>query len=110
MKRKTSILRKINPSDCSYRTLGNQNLYLHWGMFAENFPEEILDRLNTTGSKKEGLKTRGGLTEEVIIRRSHLYSEETMYDQKRIGLGSKPFHLVDFYDIPDGKFGIQTLN
>ena len=53
MKRKTSILRKINPSDCSYRTLGNQNLYLHWGMFAENFPEELLNGLNSTGSQPE---------------------------------------------------------
>ena len=29
-------------------TLGNQNLFLNWGIFAENFPEEILKYLHSS--------------------------------------------------------------
>jgi len=93
LKRKTTILRKINPSDCSFKPLGNQNLFLHWGLFAENFPGQILENFEKNK------------TEPVInIRRSHLYHEDILYDQKRMGLGRKPFHLVDFHDVPDGMF------
>ena len=93
LKRKTTILRKINPSDCSFKPLGNQNLFLHWGLFAENFPGQILEYFEKNK------------TEPVInIRRSHLYHEDILYDQKRMGLGRKPFHLVDFHDVPDGMF------
>ena len=60
LRRKTTILRKINPSDCNFMSLGNQNIFLHWGMFAENFPDENFTKLN-------------GTEDEVIIRRSHLY-------------------------------------
>ena len=72
--------------------MGNQNLYLHWGLFAENFPEEILKDLS------------GNKTDEkpINVRRSYLYNEDTMFDEKRIGLGRKSFHLVDFHDVPDG--------
>ena len=92
LKRKTTILRKINPSDCSFKPLGNQNLFLHWGLFAENFPEEEVAKLGNKTEEANGIN----------IRRSHLYNEEIMFDRKRMGLGRKPFHLVDFHDVPDG--------
>ena len=90
LKRKTSILRKINPSDCSFKPLGNQNLFLHWGIFAENFPETILQKLHNNNTD-----------DTVDVRRSFLYKEEVSFDVLRIGLGHKPFHLVDFHDVPD---------
>ena len=46
LKRKTTLQRKINPSDCNFKQIGNQNLFLNWGIFAENFPEEILQDLH----------------------------------------------------------------
>ena len=60
LKRKTTILRKVNPSDCNFKPIGNQNIFLHWGIFAENYNSSILKTLNVTD-------------DEVIIRRSHLY-------------------------------------
>ena len=50
LKRKTRIFRKINPSDCNFKQIGNQNLFLHWGIFAEDFPEEILKNLHSDNS------------------------------------------------------------
>ena len=88
LKRKTTILRKINPSDCSFKPIGNQNLILHWGLFAENLPEQIFRTDDP----------------EIDIRRSHLYYEDISYNRRRMGLGRKPFHLVDFHDVPDGMF------
>ena len=99
MKRKTRIFRKINPSDCNFNQIGNQNLFLHWGIFAEDFPEEILKNLHSDNSAEA----------TVDIRRSYLYKEDvTSYfhklDTERIGLGYKPFHLVDFHDVPDSTY------
>ena len=90
LKRKTRIFRKINPSDCNFKQIGNQNLFLHWGIFAEDFPEEILKYLHSDNT--------------VYIRRSHLYKEHIYYDQTRMGLGYRPFHLVDFHDVPDSMY------
>ena len=47
LKRKTTLQRKINPSDCNFKQIGNQNLFLNWGIFAETFPEEILKYLHS---------------------------------------------------------------
>ena len=93
LKRKTTILRKINPSDCNFMSLGNQNIYLHWAIFVENFPEEILNKLS-------------GTDEEVFIRRSHLYKEKPYADHnvRRIAFGHRPIHLIDYYDVPDSEF------
>jgi len=97
LKRKTRILRKINPSDCNFNQIGNQNLFLHLGIFAEDFPEEILKKLHIKNSAEA----------TVDIPRSYLYKESviTYFDEfletKRVGLGYKPFHLVDFHDVPD---------
>ena len=92
LRRKTTILRKINPSDCNFKSLGNQNVYLHWAIFVENFPEEILDKLN-------------GTDDDVIIRRSHLYNEKPfLEDYKRIAFGHRPIHLIDYHDVPDSEF------
>ena len=100
LKRKTTLLRKINPSDCSFKPLGNQNLILHWGLFAENFPEQILEEFEKNK------------TDEAVIniRRSHLYHEDISYDQRRMGLGRKPFHLIHFHDVPDGMFQPKLFN
>ena len=91
LRRKTTIQRKINPSDCNFKQIGNQNLILNWGIFAENFPEEILQDLHKTNNGEAF----------VNIRKSHLYHEDISYNTVRIGLGHKPFHLVDFHDVPD---------
>ena len=94
LKRKTTILRKINPSDCNFLSLGNQNIYLHWAIFVENFPEEILNKLS-------------GTDEEVFIRRSHLYKEKPYdadHNVRRIAFGHRPIHLIDYYDVPDSEF------
>ena len=90
-------MRKTNPSDCNFKSLGNQNLYLHWAIFVENFPEEILNKLNGT---------RSGTDDDVIIRRSHLYNEKPGYfeDYKRIAFGHRPIHLIDYHNVPDSKF------
>ena len=113
LKRKTTILRKVNPSDCNFMPIGNQNIFLHWGMFVENFDSSILKTLNETD-------------DEVIIRRSHLYSEkipeparigrdvssenrtETIRE-KRVGFGSRLIHLIDFHDVPDSKSRALSL-
>ena len=92
LKRKTSILRKINPSNCNFKVIGNQNLFLHWGIFAENFPEEILQKLH---SKNNGT---------IEIRRSYLYKEQLAFNTLRIGLGHKPLHLINFHDVPDSTY------
>ena len=99
LKRKTRIFRKINPSDCNYKQIGNQNLFLHWGIFTENFPEEILKYLNSDNSAEA----------TVNIRRSYLYKEEIFFDTTRIGLGYKPFHLVDFHDVPDSMYTVCCM-
>ena len=92
LKRKTTILRKTNPSDCNFKSLGNQNIYLHWAIFVENFPEEILNKLD-------------GTDDEVIIRRSHLYNEKPYFeDYKRIAFGHRPIHLIDYHNVPDSEF------
>ena len=96
LKRKTTIMRKINPSDCNFQPLANQNVFLHWGIFVENFDDEVFNKLNDTDG-------------EVIIRRSHLYNELIDYDgdanvaYKRIGFGNRPIHLIDFHDVADSK-------
>ena len=98
LKRKTTILRKVNPSDCNFKPIGNQNIFLHWGIFVENFNSSMLKTLNVTD-------------DEVIIRRSHLYNEvdknsfEESYPvgKKRIGFGHRLMHLIDFHDVPDSK-------
>ena len=92
LKRKTRIFRKINPSDCNFKQIGNQNLFLHWGIFAEDFPEEILKNLHSDNSAEA----------TIDIRRSYLYKERR--ESERIGLGYKPFHLVDFHDVPDSTY------
>ena len=66
VKRKTTIQRKINPSDCNFRQIGNQNLFLNWGIFAENFPEEILQNLHSSNPDDA----------IVNIRKSYLYKEQ----------------------------------
>ena len=102
LKRKTTILRKVNPSDCNFMPIGNQNIFLHWGIFVENFNSSMLKTLNETD-------------DEVIIRRSHLYSEKiepnggmgqdaSEKSKKRIGFGHRQIHLIDFHDVPDSKF------
>ena len=98
LKRKTTILRKVNPSDCNFMPIGNQNIFLHWGIFVENFNSSMLKILNETD-------------DEVIIRRSHLYSEKieasktsNETSKKRIGFGHRQIHLIDFHDVPDSKF------
>ena len=95
LKRKTTILRKINPIDCNYKRIGNQNLFLQWGIFAENFPDEILQNLhndNTTAAT-------------VNIRRSYIYRDLDYYDEEaRMGLGNMPVHLVDFHNLPDSMY------
>ena len=72
-------------------------MILSWGIFAENFPEEILQDLHKTNADEAF----------VNIRKSHLYqeyiSDTTGEWDLRIGLGHKPFHLVDFHDVPDSK-------
>ena len=99
LKRKTRIFRKINPSDCNFKPIGNQNLYLHWAIFAESFPEGILQYLHSDNPAEA----------TVDIRRSHLYSEQTYFETTRMGLGYKPFHLVDFHDVPDSMYTVQPL-
>ena len=99
LKRKTRIFRKINPSDCNFKQIGNQNLFLHWGIFAEDFPEEILKNLHSDNSAEA----------TVDIRRSYFYKEDVFLDKERIGLGSKPFHLVDFHDVPDGTYTVCCM-
>ena len=105
LKRKTRIFRKINPSDCNFNQIGNQNLFLHWGIFAEDFPEEILKNLHSDNSAEA----------TVDIRRSYLYNERviTYFDElletKRVGLGYKPFHLVDFHDVPDSTYTVCCM-
>ena len=91
LRRKTTIQRKINPSDCNFKQIGNQNLILNWGIFAENFPEEILQDLHKTHANEAF----------VNIRRSHLYKEKISYSTVRMGLGHQLSHLVDFHDVPD---------
>ena len=103
LKRKTTILRKVNPSDCNFMPIGNQNIFLHWGIFVENFNSSMLKTLNETD-------------DEVIIRRSHLYNEKidepnggmgqdaSETSKKRIGFGHRQIHLIDFHDVPDSKF------
>ena len=71
-------------------------------MFVENFDSSILKTLNETD-------------DEVIIRRSHLYSEKLpgpgrkgrdvskTIHKKRVGFGSRLIHLIDFHDVPDSK-------
>ena len=66
-------------------------MFLNWGIFAENFPEEILQDLHKTDSEEV----------YVNIRKSHLYNEDITHNTVRIGLGRKLFHLVDFHDVPD---------
>ena len=68
-------------------------MILNWGIFAENFPEEIVHDLHKTNADEA----------YVNIRKSHLYQEEIYYNTVQIGLGHKPFHLVDFHDVPDSK-------
>ena len=69
LKRKITIQRKINPSDCNFKQIGNQNLFLNWGIFAENFPEEILQDLHSSNP-----------VEAIVnIRKSHLYKEYISY-------------------------------
>jgi len=99
LKRKTRIFRKINPSDCNFKQIGNQNLFLHWGIFAEDFPEEILKKLHSDNSAEA----------TVDIRRSYLYKEDVFFDKGRIGLGYKPFHLVDFHDVPDSTYTVCCM-
>ena len=105
LKRKTTISRKISPLDCDFKQIGNQNLFLHWGIFAESFPEEILENLH-----RHSICTGRGTADseecndsKVDIRRSYLYRERTSYfnDEARMGLGYRPIHLVDFHDVPD---------
>ena len=102
LKRKTTILRKVNPSDCNFMPIGNQNIFLHWGIFVENFNSSMLKTLNETD-------------DEVFIRRSHLYSEKiepnggmvqdaSEKSKKRIGFGHRQIHLIDFHDVPDSKY------
>ena len=71
LKRKTTIQRKINPSDCNFKQIGNQNLFLNWGIFAENFPEEILQDL-LSNNPYEAI---------VNIRKNHLYKERIDYSK-----------------------------
>ena len=105
LKRKTTISRKISPLDCDFKQIGNQNLFLHWGIFAESFPEEILENLHS----RNCIHCRGTADSKVYndskvdIRRSYLYREQTSYyyDEARMGLGYRPIHLVDFHDVPD---------
>ena len=104
LKRKTRIFRKINPSDCNFNQIGNQNLFLHWGIFAEDFPEEILENLHSDNSAEA----------TVDIRRSYMYKEDVIPDSvyndtERIGLGYKPFHLVDFHDVPDSTYTVCCM-
>ena len=95
LKRKTIISRKINPIDCNYKRLGNQNLFLHWGIFAENFPDEILQNLHNDNTTEA----------TVNIRRSHIYRDVDYYDEEaRMGLGYMPLHLVDFHNVPDSTY------
>ena len=44
---------------------GNQNLFLHWGIFAEDFPEEILKNLHSDNSAEA----------TIDIRRSYIYKD-----------------------------------
>ena len=105
LKRKTTISRKISPLDCDFKQIGNQNLFLHWGIFAESFPEGILRNLHS----RSCIHCRGTADSKVYndskvdIRRSYLYREQTSYynNERRIGLGYRPIHLVDFHDVPD---------
>ena len=96
LKRKTVMQRKINPSDCNFKQIENQNLFLNWGIFAENFPEEILQDLHSSNPDEA----------VVNIRKSHLYKERLYPNdsRERIGLGHRPTHLVDFHDVPDSNF------
>ena len=104
-KRKTTISRKLSPFDCNFKQIGNQNLFLHWGIFAKSFPEEILENMHN----RRVCMSRGTADSEVCndskvdIRRSYLYREQTSYynNERRIGLGYRPIHLVDFHDVPD---------
>ena len=94
LKRKTTILRKMNPIDCNYKRIGNQNLFVHWGIFAENFSDEILQNLHNDNTTEA----------TVNIRRSHIYRDLDYYEEEaRMGLGSMLFHLVDFHNVPDSK-------
>ena len=105
IKRKTTISRKLSPFDCNFKQIGNQNLFLHWGIFAESFPEGILFSLN----RGRECISRGWADSQVCydskvdIRRSYLYREQTSYynNERRMGLGYRPIHLVDFHDVPD---------
>ena len=95
LKRKTTILRKMNPIECNYKRIGNQNLFLQWGIFAENFPDEILKNLHNDNT-----------TEAIVnIRRSHIYRDVDYYDEEaRMGIGYMPLHLVDFHNVPDSMY------
>ena len=71
LRRKTTIQRKINPSDCNFKQIGNQNLFLNWGIFAENFPEEILKNLHSSNPDDA----------IVNIRKNYLYKEQINYSE-----------------------------
>ena len=102
-KRKTMISREISPLDCNFKQIGNQNLFLHWGIFAESFPEEILENLHRECLSRGTADSEVCHDSKVDIPRSYLYREQTSfyYDEARMGLGYMPIHLVDFHDVPN---------
>ena len=113
LKRKTTISRIISPLDCNFKQISNQNLFLHWGIFAEVlsfdvgiFAEEIFQNPDN----RAYCDTSRGIANlelcddaKVDIRRSDLYREQMSYfdDEARMGLGYRPIHLVNFHDVPD---------
>ena len=70
-------------------------MFLHWGIFAESFPEEILENLHN-----------GNATEATVdIRRSYIYRDLDYYEEEaRMGLGYRLLHLVDFHNVPDSMY------
>ena len=71
-------------------------MFLNWGLFVEDFPEEILQDLHRTDRDQAFVE----------IRKSHLYKRGTAHNLERIshsadGIGYWPIHLIDFHDVPD---------
>ena len=111
LKRKTTISRIISPFDCNFKQISNQNLFLHWGIFAESFhlgniisADEILRwKIRSVCTSRGTADTEICHDAKVDIRRSYLYREQMSYldDEARMGLGYRPIHLVNFHDVPD---------
>ena len=81
--RKTQIRRKINPQDCSYPSIGIENIFINWSLLKVIKSEEIEAFYN---------ETKVGNGENATL---------TLAEDVELAKGHKRLHLIDYYDYAD---------